>query len=634
MYERINKDYDKHSELKLYDSYGVHCVTMQNVLFYLLVKKIYPLTNYTLHQMFNDVKLQVYSVMSSVSSVVTYTSVYTDSEPWRFYEGSYEEPADTGPEHPPSPDYVPGPEHPPSPIKVPYVPEPEYPKYLVPSDAEAPLEDQPLPADASPTALLSCYAADSDSDEDPKEDPREDHADYPADGGDGDDEPSDDDDDDDTDDEDDEPFEDEDDDEEEEEHLALADSSVVPVVDLVPSAGDTKAFEMDESTPTPRSPQTKVPFAQIHLRRARKTVRLEPPMSPSMEARIAEYAAAPTPPSPPPSPLSPWTSLLPQIPSPPLHVSSPPLPLPPPTVDSPTYAEAPLGYRASEIRLRASSPSTHHLLHPSSLHLTLPIPTSLPLPSSPLLPLPTLLFIPPPVDRREDIPEAELPPRKRLCPTAPTSMYEVGESSIAAPRPTGGHRADYRFIDTMDAEIRCQRAKEIGYGIMDVWVDPTEDVEEVALTTLEGVNARVTELAAFHYKTARLLDQEALASREAWAHSVGLSSTAHYELQAYKTHTQMQDYRITSQESLMTTLIAQVSSLQGQLSVALGQIQTLQARDQTHLDDPEGAASTANNMPPRRTSAATRAATPMTAAAVEQLIKERVSAALANHETL
>ncbi|GJU75323.1 hypothetical protein Tco_1272393 [Tanacetum coccineum] len=44
---------------KLYDSCGAHCVTMQNILFYLLVEKMYPLTNHTLHQMFNDVKLQV-----------------------------------------------------------------------------------------------------------------------------------------------------------------------------------------------------------------------------------------------------------------------------------------------------------------------------------------------------------------------------------------------------------------------------------------------------------------------------------------------------------------------------------------------------------------------------------------------
>nr|GEZ02630.1 hypothetical protein [Tanacetum cinerariifolium] len=55
------------------------------------------------------------------------------------------------PEHPPSPDYVPGPEHPLSPA---YVLGPEYPKYLVPSDDEVPIEDQPLLADASPTTLL------------------------------------------------------------------------------------------------------------------------------------------------------------------------------------------------------------------------------------------------------------------------------------------------------------------------------------------------------------------------------------------------------------------------------------------------------------------------------------------------
>nr|GEV45894.1 putative reverse transcriptase domain-containing protein [Tanacetum cinerariifolium] len=97
-----------------------------------------------------------------------------------------------------------------------------------------------------------------DEDEDPKEDLEEDHTDYPADGGGGDDEASDDDDDDDdTNDEDEEPTKDEDDDVEEEEHLDMVDSSAIPVVDPVPSARDTEAFETDESTPTPRSPQTR-----------------------------------------------------------------------------------------------------------------------------------------------------------------------------------------------------------------------------------------------------------------------------------------------------------------------------------------------------------------------------------------
>ncbi|GKE55510.1 hypothetical protein Tco_1494695 [Tanacetum coccineum] len=87
-----------------------------------------------------------------------------------------------------------------------------YPEYLVPSDAEEPMEDQPLPDDASPTALSSGYIADSDPEEDLEDDPKEDLAEYPANGGDDvDDESSDDDDDD----EEQEAFEDDDDEEEE-----------------------------------------------------------------------------------------------------------------------------------------------------------------------------------------------------------------------------------------------------------------------------------------------------------------------------------------------------------------------------------------------------------------------------------
>ncbi|GJR94470.1 hypothetical protein Tco_0266644 [Tanacetum coccineum] len=44
---------------KLFDSCGVHSVTIQSITFYLLVEKMYLLINHTLHQMFNDVKLQV-----------------------------------------------------------------------------------------------------------------------------------------------------------------------------------------------------------------------------------------------------------------------------------------------------------------------------------------------------------------------------------------------------------------------------------------------------------------------------------------------------------------------------------------------------------------------------------------------
>ncbi|GJY63937.1 hypothetical protein Tco_0465397 [Tanacetum coccineum] len=62
----------------------------------------------------------------------------------------------------------------------------------------APMEDQPLPADASPTTISPGYIADSDLEED-EEDPEEDLADHPADEGDNDDNESSNDDDDDDD---------------------------------------------------------------------------------------------------------------------------------------------------------------------------------------------------------------------------------------------------------------------------------------------------------------------------------------------------------------------------------------------------------------------------------------------------
>nr|GFA74039.1 hypothetical protein [Tanacetum cinerariifolium] len=82
------------------------------------------------------------------------------------------------------------------------------------------MEDQPLPADASPTALSPGYFVDSNSEKDEK-DPKEDPTYYPADRGDNDDDESS------NDDEDDDDVEKDEEDKEEEEHLAPADPSDV-----------------------------------------------------------------------------------------------------------------------------------------------------------------------------------------------------------------------------------------------------------------------------------------------------------------------------------------------------------------------------------------------------------------------
>ncbi|GKF08220.1 hypothetical protein Tco_0042444 [Tanacetum coccineum] len=118
------------------------------------------------------------------------------------------------------------------------------------------------------------------------------------------------------------------------------------------------------------------------------------------------------------------------------------------------------------------------------------------LPSPPLPPLPPSLYIPPPVDCRDDILESEQPPRKRLCLSTLGSRYEVRESSTA--RPTRDRGIDYGFVITIDAEERRQGIRDVGYGIRDTWIDPTEAVLEIAPMTVGEVNTRVTELAELH----------------------------------------------------------------------------------------------------------------------------------------
>ncbi|GKA26694.1 hypothetical protein Tco_0712803, partial [Tanacetum coccineum] len=463
-----------------------------------------------------------------------------------------------------APDYVHGPEEPEqAPLLPNYVPGPEYPEYLAPSDEEVPIEDQPYVVADSPIALSPGYVTDSDPEEDPEEDSEDGLVDYPADGGDDDDDDSSDDDEE----------EEEASEEEEEEHLAPADSVVAPVVDHIPSSKETEPFETDESAATPPSP----PACRTTIR---ISIRPEAPIPFPSEDEVERLLALPPPP---PSPLISLSlpsaeERLARCLAAPVLPSSP-LPIVPYPYGSPNHVHAPLGFRATMGRLRASLPSTHHPLHPSpplppppsSLHVPPHVPTSLPLPSSPLPPLPASLFIPPLVDRREDTPEAELPPRKRLCLTALTSRYEVGESSIG---PAGGHGIDYGFIGTLDAETRRQRAEEVGYGIRDTWVDPREAAEEIAPVTLEGVNTRVTELAAVQEQDTQDI-------------------YAVIEVAQDRTHTWMQDHRIDAQEALIATLTAQVSSLQGHLATALGEIRALQARDQTRADAPKGASSSA-----------------------------------------
>ncbi|GJV63575.1 hypothetical protein Tco_1474403 [Tanacetum coccineum] len=182
---------------------------------------------------------------------------------------------------------------------------------------------------------------------------------------------------------------------------------------------------------------------------ARMSIRHQAP-APFLSEEVAERLLAL--PTPPPSPLSPYSSPLPQIPSPPLPISSPP-------PNGPTYVEGSLGSRAAGIRQREALPSPVH---------------------------------------ETEIPEICLPLRKRPRRTTPGPGCEVGESSAAgAARQVGPTTAEadlYGFAEMLDAAPGCQTSKELGYGITDTWDDLVGAIQEIAPTTLEGVNQRVTEL--------------------------------------------------------------------------------------------------------------------------------------------
>ncbi|GKC81329.1 hypothetical protein Tco_1137046, partial [Tanacetum coccineum] len=265
--------------------------------------------------------------MSSATSAITYTSVYTDSEPGRAFWGANDDVVYEGgiprviilgydglpiqPVAPPSPNYIPGPEDPQTPL-VPqdederepmfvqahdpdYVQEPIYPEYIPLEDEhEFPAEEKPLPPIDSPTTKSPGYVIESDPEEDPEEyedDETEDGpVDYPMDGGDDGDDDDGDSSRDDANDEDED--EDEEDEEEEEEHLAPADSAIVRPV-------DEPVFPPGGTEPVIPPPSTNITIG------ARITVRPQTSISLPPEAEVERLLAMTTPSPSPPISLSP-----------------------------------------------------------------------------------------------------------------------------------------------------------------------------------------------------------------------------------------------------------------------------------------------------------------------------------------
>ncbi|GKE51811.1 reverse transcriptase domain-containing protein, partial [Tanacetum coccineum] len=210
--------------------------------------------------------------------------------------------------------------------------------------------------------------------------------------------------------------------------------------------------------------------------------------------------------------------------------TSHPLPLPSPIILSYT--------RASVAMMRAAAPSTYILAPrsgilpsetpPSGTPPLLPIP--LPTPSPPLL-LPS-------TDYRAGVSKVTLLPRKRLYITLGL-RFEVGESSSAPTAgPTGGFRAGYGFVGTLDDEIRRDPERErMTAFVTTVRQDTNEiygrldDAQDDRLSMSGQLNMLRRDRCTYA-RTTRLMETEAKLFREAWVQSMDASDTTHSEVKA------------------------------------------------------------------------------------------------------
>ncbi|GKA34161.1 hypothetical protein Tco_0720590 [Tanacetum coccineum] len=171
--------------------------------------------------------------------------------------------------------------------------------------------------------------------------------------------------------------------------------------------------------------------------------------------------------------------------------------------------------RVAMTQMRAAAPSTYHPLLPSG--------------TPPLLPIPLRA---PSTSRRDDIPEADTPPRKRLLLTDPRPGCEVGESSTTAaarqPGPTIARRVDCSSVDTVD--VRSRESSEFYSRHHDAQKDRAAVRAEIEVLRRERLA----------YEQESMETRQALARSEAYSRALEARVTV-LETQARRHEWQRQD---------------------------------------------------------------------------------------------
>nr|GEV53309.1 putative reverse transcriptase domain-containing protein [Tanacetum cinerariifolium] len=248
---------------------------------------------------------------------------------------------------------------------------------------------------------------------------------------------------------------------------------------------------------------------------------------------------------------------------------------------------------------------------------------------SPPLPIPS----PPPNSPTQiEIFKSCLPLQKRLRFASPTPSQEVRESSavgaarqneptIAWDDPYSLVREEiYGFFDRVDVSPGSPMSKELGYGITDTWDELVGASEEIAPTTLQGVNQRVTNLFIIveqettimygmmeeaqddrsqlrgrvnlfyrdrpvHHHLAVMVEREARMAHEAWGLSMDASDNTHSDVMSLRTTLVAQNALILDlhaadrkRQGVIKKLLAAEHKRQVQLTKALRLLKGLQTQ--------------------------------------------------------
>nr|GEW09805.1 reverse transcriptase domain-containing protein [Tanacetum cinerariifolium] len=240
-------------------------------------------------------------------------------------------------------------------------------------------------------------------------------------------------------------------------------------------------------------------------------------------------------------------------------------------------------YSAAMIRMRAETPSTSHPPPPivlphtresmamlratgPSTYILVPPSKTLPSGTPPLLPVPLPTssppFLLPSRSHRADVPEVTLPPQKRLY-IALGLRFEVGESSSTpTARPTGGFKANYSFVATLDDEIRRDHKIEVelGWRMTNFITTVRQDIDEIYVRLDDAQDNRV-------------LMSDASDTTRAKVASLRTTVLAQQsEITGLRAADQTRQTQLVEALTLLRTLQTQVAALQRQREPARGPV--------------------------------------------------------------